>query len=36
MVGDGHNIVLSMGVGGALSMLYTLKCGSPILAVKKE
>ena len=27
--GDGHNIVLPMGFGGGLSMLYTHKCGSP-------
>ena len=36
MGGDGYTIVLSMGFGGGLSMLYTHKFGSLILAVKIE
>ena len=36
MVGDGHNIVLSIEFGGGLPMLYTHKCGSPIPEVNIE
>ena len=36
IVGDGHNIVLSIEFGGGLPMLYTHKCGSPIPEVNIE